>query len=153
MIKGEEAYLRRAISLAEHTGREGNHPFGAVIVAADRAAIAEGRNEVASAGIVTAHAELVAITAGRAAELAGATIYASGEPCPMCAAAVVWAGIARVVFGAAEPDFSAIIGGYPRFGLRCAEVIGSSDAAVTVCGPNLGDEALAPFLRHAAANP
>ncbi|MEV6426161.1 nucleoside deaminase [Nocardia sp. NPDC051463] len=157
MITGEQAHLLRAIALAEHAGREGNRQFGAVIVAAGGATIAEGRNEVASTSIVTAHAELVAITAaikaGRAAQLDGAAIYASGEPCPMCAAAVVWAGIARVVFGAAEPDFTAIIGGHPRFGLRCAEVIGSSDAAVTVCGPNLDDEALAPFRRHAAANP
>ncbi|MEU0503032.1 nucleoside deaminase [Nocardia sp. NPDC005998] len=155
MIKNEETHLRRAISLAEHAGHEGNRPFGAVIVAGG-AVIAEGRNQVASAGIVTAHAELVAITAaieaGHAGELIGATIYASGEPCPMCSAAIVWAGITRVVFGAAEPDFTAIIGGHPRFTLRCAEVIGSSDTSVTVSGPNLGDAALAPFQRH-AANP
>ncbi|WP_433684828.1 nucleoside deaminase [Nocardia sp. CA-119907] len=156
MIKSEETHLRRAISLAEHAGVEGNRPFGAVIAAAGGAVVAEGRNEVASTGIVTAHAELVAITAaiaaGHAGELIGATIYASGEPCPMCSAAVVLAGITRVVFGAAEPDFTAIIGGHPRFALRCAEVIGSSDTSVTVSGPNLGDEALAPFWRY-AANP
>ncbi|SEM02440.1 nucleoside deaminase [Rhodococcus maanshanensis] len=153
MIKGEETHLRRAISLAEHAGRDGNRPFGAVIVDAGGATIAEGRNEVTSTGVVTAHAELVAITAaidvGNGAELTGAAIYASGEPCPMCSAAIVWAGITRVVFGAAEPDFTAIIGGHPRFTLRCTEVLRSSDASITVSGPNLDDEALAPFRRHA----
>lgn len=147
--------MRQAISLAEQAGRDGNRPFGAVIVNAGGPTIAEGRNEVTSTGIVTAHAELVAITAaidaGRGAELNGATIYASGEPC-QCSAAIVWAGIARVVFGAAEPDFTAIIGGHPRFTLRCAEVIRSSDASVTVSGPNLDDAALVPFRRYAAEN-
>lgn len=154
MSSTEEGLLRQAISLAEEAGRRGNRPFGAVIVAADGSVIAEGRNEVAEAGAVIAHAELAAITAaieaGRSAALAGASVYASGEPCPMCSAAIVHAGLARVVFAAAEPDFTAIIGGHPRFTLRCAEVVGSSDADITVSGPHLGDEALAPFRRHAA---
>lgn len=59
--------------------------------------IAEGANEVATSSLVTAHLELVAITAAidvrRGAVLSGATIYAGGEPCPICSAAVVWAGI------------------------------------------------------------
>ncbi|MDH6283603.1 nucleoside deaminase [Prescottella agglutinans] len=151
-----ETLLRRSISLADDAGRRGNRPFGAVITTADGTVIAEGRNEVAETGMVTAHAELTAIAAateaGRSADLVGATIYASGEPCPMCSAAIVWAGITRVVFAAADPDFTAIIGGHPRFTLRCADVVGSSDAAVTVSGPHLGDEALAPFRRHRAGS-
>ncbi|GAA4484273.1 nucleoside deaminase [Rhodococcus olei] len=155
MVTGDETHLRQAISLAERAGDGGNRPFGAVIVTAEGATIAEGGNEANSTGVVTAHAELVAITAaieaGHGAELAGATIHASGEPCPMCSAAVVWAGIPRIVFAAAEPEFTAVIGGHPRFTLRCAEVVAAGDAAVTVSGPHLGDEALAPFRRHAAA--
>ncbi|WP_227983787.1 deaminase [Nocardia spumae] len=144
--------LRRAISLAEEAADRGNRPFGAVAVTAAGAVIAEGRNEVAESGVVTAHAELTALTAataaGRTADLAGATVYASGEPCPMCAAAMVWAGVTRIVFAAAEPDFHAVIGGYPRFTLRCAEVVGAADVPVTVSGPHLDDEALAPFRRY-----
>lgn len=151
MNSADEALLRRAISLAEDAGSRGNRPFGAVIATGDRV-VAEGRNEVAETGVVTAHAELTAIAAavaaGRGVDLAGATIYASGEPCPMCSAAIVWAGLSRIVFAAAEPEFTAIIGGHPRFTLRCADVVGSSDAALTVSGPHLGDDALAPFLRH-----
>ncbi|WP_063065984.1 nucleoside deaminase [Nocardia violaceofusca] len=138
--------LRRAIALGEEAGRRGNRPFGAVLVAADGTVVAEGRNEVATSGVVTAHAELTALgAAGPAA--GGATVYASGEPCPMCSAALVWAGVARIVFAAAEADFSAIIGGHPRFALGCAEVVAASDAEIAVSGPHLGDEALVPF-RH-----
>ncbi|WP_430330771.1 nucleoside deaminase [Rhodococcus sp. ACT016] len=153
--RNAETFLRQAISLADEARLRGNRPFGAVITTADGSVIAEGRNAVADTGMVTAHAELAAITAaieaGRSADLADATIYASGEPCPMCSAAIVWAGITRVVFAAAEPDFTPVIGGHPRFTLRCADVIGSSDAAVTVSGPHLGDEALEPFRRYRTA--
>ncbi|WP_433526753.1 nucleoside deaminase [Nocardia pseudovaccinii] len=152
MTSADYDLLRQAISLAEEAGRRGNRPFGAVIATADGTVIAAGRNQVAETGMVTAHAELTAIMGatetGPSTDLVGATIYASGEPCPMCSAAIVWTGITRVVFAAAEPDFTEIIGGHPRFALRCADVIGASDADVTVSGPHLGDEALEPFRRH-----
>ncbi|MEU6560635.1 nucleoside deaminase [Nocardia nova] len=142
--------LRRAIALGEEAGRRGNRPFGAVIATSDGVVLAEGRNEVAESGTVTAHAELTALTAaGPLPDLADATVYASGEPCPMCSAAMVWAGVSRIVFAAAEPDFGAIIGGHPRFTLRCAQVVAASDAEIEVSGPHLGEEALAPFVRYA----
>jgi tRNA(Arg) A34 adenosine deaminase TadA len=153
MSSDDDALLREAIALAGEAGARGNGPFGAVIAGADGTVIARGRNRVADTGAVTAHAELTAIdaatVAGRAGELTGATIYASGEPCPMCSAAIVWAGIGRIVFAAAEPDFAPIIAAHPRFGLRCAEVVGSSDVQITVSGPHLGAEALVPFRRFA----
>lgn len=144
--------LRRAISLAEEAGHRGNRPFGAVVATPDGVVLAEGRNEVAESGVLTSHAELTALAratdAGLLADLAGATVYASGEPCPMCAAAMVWAGVGRIVFAAAEPDFDAIIGGHPRFALRCSEVIAASDADIAVSGPHLGEDALIPFRRY-----
>ncbi|NKY44870.1 nucleoside deaminase [Nocardia cerradoensis] len=149
-MQHDNDHLRRAIALGEEAGRRGNRPFGAVIVAADGTTVAEGRNEVAASGVVTAHAELGALTAaGPSADLVGATVYAGGEPCPMCSAALVWAGVARIVFAAAEADFAAIIGGHPRFALGCAEVVGASDAEIAVSGPHLGEEALVPFRRYA----
>lgn len=144
--------LRRAITLAEEAGARGNRPFGAVITTADGRVLATGRNEVAESGVITAHAELTAVTAaieaGRAADLIGATVYASGEPCPMCSAAMVWAGIGRIVFGAAEPDFGEILCEGPRFRLRCADVVGAADVSIEVSGPHLGEEALIPFRRR-----
>jgi tRNA(Arg) A34 adenosine deaminase TadA len=63
----------------------------------------------------------------------------------MCAAAMVWAGVSRIVFAASEPDFSALLSVGPRFNLRCAEVVASSGEDVAIVGPALGSEALTPF--------
>ncbi|MFD4182127.1 nucleoside deaminase [Rhodococcus sp. NPDC058514] len=153
----DRTHLRRAIELANETGSAGNRPFGAVAVGADGAVISEGANSVATSGDVTEHAELDAITTacaeGRTDDLVASTVYASGEPCPMCSAAMVWAGVRRVVFAASSEEFGQILGGGPRFGLGCAEVIASADADIAVSGPHLGEEALDPFRRFVAANP
>ncbi|GAA4489267.1 nucleoside deaminase [Rhodococcus olei] len=150
----DERYLRRALTLAVETGDAGNRPFGAVIVDASGSVVSEGANSVATSGDVTEHAELDAITTacteGNTDRLVGATVYASGEPCPMCAAAMVWAGVRRVVFAAAAAEFGDILSGGPRFALGCADVIASADAVVEVGGPYLGDEALEPFRRFVA---
>ncbi|GCE40432.1 nucleoside deaminase [Rhodococcus sp. USK10] len=145
------AHLRRAIELADETGDAGNRPFGAVAVGADGHVISEGANSVATSADVTEHAELDAITTacgeGRTGDLVGATMYASGEPCPMCSAAMVWAGITRVVYAASSADFSRILPDGPRFTLGCADVLDAASVEIQVSGPHLGDEALAPFHR------
>lgn len=142
-----DRFLTRSIELAVAAVAQGNRPFGAVLVAADGSVLSEGANEVASSGDVTAHAELVAIrralTDCAADRLAGAVMYASGEPCPMCAAACVWAGIGRIVFAASTAAFSTILTDGPQFTLGCAQLVASSDAGVQVCGPADEDRALA----------
>ncbi|TQF74172.1 nucleoside deaminase [Rhodococcus spelaei] len=150
----DRTHLHRAIALAVETGDAGNRPFGAVAVAADGTVVSEGANSVATSGDVTEHAELDAITTacaeGNAERLFGGTVYASGEPCPMCSAAMVWAGVRRIVFAAAAADFGEILSGGPRFRLTCADVAQSTDEAVEVVGPVLGDEGLEPFRRFVA---
>ncbi|MGW6032985.1 nucleoside deaminase [Gordonia terrae] len=144
--------VRRSIELAGTAGGRGNRPFGSVIVV-DDVTVAEGYNEVGSTGDVSAHAELVAlrraVADGHADRLAGATVYASGEPCPMCAAACVWAGVGRIVFAASTAAFTAIIPDGPHFRLSCAEVIAAGDAGIVVDGPLLEEEALDVMARHA----
>ncbi|MGW0173005.1 nucleoside deaminase [Rhodococcus sp. NPDC003322] len=148
------AYLHRALALAVETGDAGNRPFGAVVVDAAGVVVSEGANSVATSGDVTEHAELDAITTaceeGNADRLEGAVVYASGEPCPMCAAAMVWAGVRRVVYAASAAGFGEILTGGPRFDLGCADVIRSAHAGVEVSGPHLGDDALEPFHRFVA---
>ncbi|WP_040795198.1 nucleoside deaminase [Nocardia higoensis] len=143
----EFGFLTRSIALAVEAAAAGNRPFGAVMVAADGTVLAEGRNEVASAGDITAHAELAAIrraTAdGHADRFAGSTMYASGEPCPMCAAACVWAGVTRIVFAASTEAFSAILTDGPHFTLGCADLVAATDAEIDVTGPVHEQEALA----------
>lgn len=138
------AHLRRSIELAVRAGELGNRPFGSVLVSASGEELAEGMNLVASSGQFTAHAELDALLKVAPEELVGSTVYASGEPCPMCSAALVWAGVRRVVFAASGAEFSALLPG-PRFRLGCGDVIANSDHEIKIIGPALGAEALAPF--------
>ena len=103
----EAALLERAIALGVANVARGGGPFGAVVAAGERI-VAEGANRVTASCDPTAHAEIVAIReAGRALgrfSLAGLTLYASCEPCPMCLAACYWARLDRVVFAADRFD-------------------------------------------------
>lgn len=143
----EPDFTTRSIELAVQAGSNGNRPFGAILVAADGTVLAEGCNEVASSGDVTAHAELVAIRNatdhGYAGQFSGSIMYASGEPCPMCAAACVWAGVSTIVFAASTKAFSRILPDGPHFSLTCADLIAATDADVDVVGPIREEEALA----------
>ncbi|MBD5785434.1 nucleoside deaminase [Cellulosimicrobium terreum] len=152
----DRAHLDDALRIARATLTDGNRPFGAVLVATDGQVLATGGNAAAQTGDPTAHAELDAVRAvsrdDRAA-VVGATMFASGEPCPMCAAALVWSGVGRIVFGTAAPDIRAVVPGSPAFTLRCADVVAASDTSIEVVGPALGDEGLDPFRELAAAPP
>ena len=108
----DETFMRHAAELSRTTmegGRGG--PFGAVIVR-DGKVIAEGANEVTSSNDPTAHAEVVAIRRACAAvedfSLAGATIYSSCEPCPMCLSAIYWARLDRLVYANTRDQAAAI---------------------------------------------
>ena len=97
-------HLRRAMALAREACEEGNAPFGAVLVGEDGRVLAEGRNTVNTERDVTGHAETnVMRKAWRlqdADTLVASTLYASGESCAMCAGAIFWGGVGRVVYGA-----------------------------------------------------
>lgn len=144
-------YLRQAIELAATTGRAGNRPFGAVIVSAAGEVLGEGVNDNATTGDCTAHAEVNALRAasprhGREV-LAQATMYASGEPCVMCAGAIFWSNIRRVVFGldaVSLRTFRATQAGAGDVVLSCRDVFAAAPHAIETVGPALVDEALAP---------
>lgn len=107
-------WLARAVELALLNVEAGGRPFGSVIVR-DGALVAEGVNRTEQDGDPTAHAELVALreaarTLG-SPRLSGCTVYASGEPCPMCQAACLLAGVERVVFAAEESQAARV--GFP----------------------------------------
>lgn len=101
----DEYFMRRALVEAEAAGVAGEIPIGAVIVA-DGRIIARAHNLTETLGDVTAHAEMQAITSA-ANQLGGkylteCTLYVTVEPCIMCAGAIGWSQIRRVVFGAAD---------------------------------------------------
>jgi tRNA(adenine34) deaminase len=101
----DEQYMQRALDEARKAEAKGEIPIGAVIVCRDRI-IARAHNLTETLCDVTAHAEMQAITMA-ANELGGkyltdCTLYVTVEPCPMCAGAIGWAQIPRIVYGA--PD-------------------------------------------------
>lgn len=104
-------YMQLAISRAEEGVRQGQSPFGSVIVR-DGNVIACEHNRVWQDNDPTAHAEIVAIrTASSGAgtiDLGGCTIYTTCEPCPMCFAAIHWSGITRIVYGVKVSDVDAL---------------------------------------------
>jgi tRNA(adenine34) deaminase len=102
----DEAYMRRALELAQRAQDEGEVPIGAVVVLQDQI-VGEGWNRPIAAHDPTAHAEIQAIrsAAGKAGNyrLTGATLYVTLEPCDMCVGAMFHARIARAVYGAKDP--------------------------------------------------
>ncbi|MGI5486324.1 nucleoside deaminase [Microtetraspora malaysiensis] len=98
-------HLRRCVELAAEALEKGDEPFGSVLVAADGTALAEDHNRVAG-GDHTRHPEFELARWAAAnmtpEERAAATVYTSGEHCPMCAAAHGWVGLGRVVYAASS---------------------------------------------------
>ena len=142
-------FLRRAIELASEAREEGRHPFGALIVDERGEMVVEARNNaVRPKGDPTQHAETVACSeAARLlteAELAKCTLYTSTEPCAMCAGAIYWTGIGRVVFALAETGLLKYTGSHeenPTLDLPCREVFARGQKRIVVAGPLLEDEA------------
>lgn len=104
-MNDDERYMRIALREAEEALRRGEVPIGAVVVA-DGQILGRGHNLTETLQDVTAHAEMQAVTAA-AGMLGGkylpeATLYVTVEPCVMCAGAIGWAQIRRVVFGASD---------------------------------------------------
>lgn len=112
MMKREEPeardieFMRKALLEAEAAGCEGEVPIGAVVECGGRI-IARGHNMTEALMDATAHAEMQALTSASNAlggkYLSGCTLYVTVEPCAMCAAAMGWAQVSRLVYGAADP--------------------------------------------------
>lgn len=102
----DEYFMRQALLMAEQALTEEEIPIGAVVVSQNRI-LGKGYNQTERLQDPTAHAEMLAITAAcehlGSKYLQGCTLYVTIEPCPMCAGALRWAQMGRLVFGAAEP--------------------------------------------------
>ena len=140
--------LRRAIELSVVAKERGNRPFGAVIASANGDVLAEAWNNTGETGDCTGHAETAAIRLASPAHsreaLAGATMYASGEPCVMCAGAIFWSNIRRVVFGIDAVALRSFRGERQEqrdAELSCRHVFAASPHDVEVIGPVLEEEA------------
>ncbi len=135
------AHLEHAVALALTARDRGDHPFGSVVVASD-GTVVEGSNSVVTQSDPTGHAETNVVRAAAAAldpaALAASVLYTSTEPCAMCAGAIYWSGIRRVVFAFSEAELRELVHaqeGIPTLSLPCREVFARGNRAIEVVGP------------------
>ncbi|MBR7838916.1 nucleoside deaminase [Actinospica durhamensis] len=106
VTEADVAHLRRCVELATEAVDVGDWPFGSVLVGADGSVLAEDRNRETTTGDATRHPEFElarwAATHLDERARAGATVYTSGEHCPMCSAAHAWVGLGRIVFASSS---------------------------------------------------
>ena len=136
----EIEHLQAAIAVAWRARQHGNHPFGAVLVDEDNRVVLEAENTVNTRRDSTGHAEtnLVRLATRQFSpeELARYTLYTSTEPCCMCAGAIHWSQIGRVVYGLSETDLYELVGPSPEhLLLPCREVFAHSKCPIEVLGP------------------
>ena len=139
----DESYVRQALEIAEQAADNGNIPFGSLLVVDEVIATAENTSLDDD---VTAHPEFK--LAGRARreldedERADCTMYTSTEPCAMCAGAIYYAGLDRVVFSASGESFAEETG-FPGIDISCGEIFErADDPAPTADGPVLESEGM-----------
>ncbi len=136
----------RFMYLALAEAKKGDSPYGAVIIK-DNEVVAKAYNTVIRDSDPSAHAEMNAIRAltnkNKSPSLQGYIIYASGEPCPMCAAACIWAGVDEIIIGASIQDLIDI--NQSQIHLSCEEIIAKSSKKIKVTKGVLQQESIALF--------
>jgi tRNA(Arg) A34 adenosine deaminase TadA len=140
-------FLRASFAVARNARKKGNHPFGALLVDEHGHIVMEAENTVVTTGDCTGHAEANLIRmASRTYErdfLVRCTIYTSTEPCPMCAGAIFWANVGRVVYGLSEESLYEMIGAESQevLFMPCREIFAGGNKQIEVIGPMLEHEA------------
>lgn len=145
-----EKLLRRAIEEAAKAKESGNHPFAAILVGPDGEVLMTQHNAYQPNHDMTGHAERVLMTRASTGYepkfLAECSMYTSAEPCAMCAGAVYWTGLKRVVYGLSEAQLKTITGNHPEnptLDLPCRTVFAAGQRKIEVIGPMLVEEAAA----------
>ena len=142
------SHLTRAIELAASARDHGNHPFGSLLVDGDGAVVLEAENTVVTGHDVTGHAEQNLVRAASARfgllQLGAFSLYTCTEPCAICAGAIFWSGIGRVVFALSSATLGEIVrdptGAY-TLAMSCREVFDRGGRSVDVRGPLIEDQA------------
>ena len=140
--ESHEYYLKRCIEISRESRAKGNTPFGAILVDGEGNIIMEQGNIEVTERICTGHAETQ--LARRASHeyskefLWNCTLYSTAEPCAMCAGAIYWANIGRVVYGMTERQLLSLTGSdeqNPTFDLPCRDVFSHGQKDIKVIGP------------------
>lgn len=142
------ALLRLAIEESRKARESGVHPFASILVGPDSKVLMTQHNAFMPDHDMTGHAERVLMTRASTTlspeVLRDCTIYTSAEPCAMCAGAIYWTGLKRVVYGLSEHALKGITGNHPEnptLDLPCRTVFAAGQRQVEVIGPMLEDEA------------
>ena len=150
----DDRHLLAAIRLSEQAAAHGNYPFGALLVSAGGEVVLAAENTVVSESDCTGHAELNLMRAATGQfgldYLATCTLYVSAEPCAMCAGAIYWGNIRRVVFGLGAEELHEVVGDAHMvrvLQVSCADVFARGGHLVEVSGPHREDEARAVHER------
>ena len=146
MTPSDEQFLRLAIALAQQAREQGADPFGAVLVR-DGVVVHQRYDRSVALSDPAYHAELSVISeycrAQQIMALEGYTLYCSTEPCPMCAGAIHWARISRLVFSVSQAMLQQRSGGSPK--PDAASIINSERWQIEIVGPLIPEEGLAVF--------
>lgn len=150
MIESDHRYLRYALMVAQRSREHGNRPFGAVLVNSRGRILLEAENTQDVTHDCTGHAEtrLLAEASRHFTRslLAHCTLYVNAEPCPMCAGAIFWSGVGRVVFGLGSSRLQELSGDRAeQIREHCAELLARGTHPVEVVGPLIEDEAAQIF--------
>ena len=146
-------FMRQANRWAQTARERGNRPFGAVVVATSGDVLIEAYCNTTETGDCTGHAETNAVRqlspkVSREV-LAGSTLYSSAEPCVMCAGAIFWSGIGRVIFGIDAVRlrvFRGEVAEQKDAELSCRDVFNASPRAIECIGPVMLDECSRPHI-------
>ena len=132
--------MREVFAIARRARAHGNRPFGAMLVAGNGAVLAVAENSQITDEQVLAHAEMNLLR--RAVQdftpdvLAAATMYSSAEPCAMCAGAMFWSGVSRLVFGLSGDRLHQLSGFSPHMPVASArDVLARSGGQIDIVGP------------------
>jgi tRNA(adenine34) deaminase len=146
--------MRLAIEASERAIGHGDGPFGATLVSPDGEILLVASNNVKTADDCTGHAEMVLVREAQKKfglpALRGATVVASGEPCAMCAGALFWAGVSRIVFGASQADVIRVLGANPAMPIDSGTTLAGAQPAVKIEGPLMNREACAVLEKAAS---
>jgi len=153
MNETDRRLLQRAIEIAGSARANGNHPFGALLVDDRANVLLEAENTVVTGRDCTGHAETNLVRlASRSYEgdfLAKCTLYTSTEPCPMCAGAMFWANIGRVLYALGQERLYELIGESDEAStllLSVREIFAAGNRQIEIAGPALEHEAAKAHL-------
>jgi tRNA(Arg) A34 adenosine deaminase TadA len=147
MDENDLRFMRVAIDVARKARDNGNHPFGAILVDEQGHILMEAENTVVTEKDCTGHAETNLMRQASIKYdgdfLARCTLYSSTEPCPMCAGAIFWGNVRRVVYGLSQEGLHEMEGEGAEeiLDLPCRELLKTGGKPIEVVGPILEEEA------------